>query len=368
MKRLIHVFLHEVTKVLLDKKMLASIFLLPVVIVLMTSFLMTGTREDTQVQISTIYVLNNALPAEDLAEDIRLVPVEDESVEALSARVKLQPEDVVFEIRDMQCVIYYNATNGASRNLSLSCKQMIVEGVLELYAASNGVELVGNDTLFDLNSNADAGTNMMAVLFPYMLVLLLFQSTSGYAVDTIAGEKERGVFSKLLLTPVSPVPIIGGKLLSSVVCGVLSTGAYIGISVGAALITGKDAMGILEADLTPAMIGLLICCAVLLSWFFANLSVLCSLYARTVKAANTMKLPVYGASMVLALAAMLRIGAASSVHYLIPVYNISIMMQDILNNSMEIENMAITVASLLVCSLIVSGVTVVSFRKEAVRC
>jgi hypothetical protein len=43
-------------------------------------------------------------------------------------------------------------------------------------------------------------------------------------------------------------------------------------------------------------------------------------------------------------------------------------MQDILNNSMEIGNMAITVGSLLVCSLIVSGVTVVSFRKEAVRC
>ena len=89
MKRLIHVFLHEVTKVLLDKKMLASIFLLPVVIVLMTSFLMTGTTEDTEMQISTIYVLNNALPAEDLAEDIRLVPVEEESIEALSDRVQL---------------------------------------------------------------------------------------------------------------------------------------------------------------------------------------------------------------------------------------------------------------------------------------
>ena len=81
-----------------------------------------------------------------------------------------------------------------------------------------------------------------------------------------------------------------------------------------------------------------------------------------------MKLPVYGASMGLALAAMLRIGAASSVHYMIPVYNISIMMQDILNNSMEIGNMGITVVSLLVCSLIVSCVTVVYFRKEAVRC
>lgn len=368
MKRLIHVFLHEVKKVLLDKKMLASIFLMPALIVVMTSFLMTGTVEQTETQVSTIYVLNNALPAENLTENFRLVPVDDESMEALAERIELQTEDVVFEIRDMQCVIYYNATNAVSRNLSLACKQMIVEGVLELYAAANDVELVGNDTLFDLNTDTDAGVSMVAMLMPYMLVLLLFQSTSGYAVDTIAGEKERGVFAKLLLTPVSPVPIIGGKLLSSVVCGLLSTGAYIGISVGAALITGNDTMGILEADLTPAMIGLLVCCAVLLSWFFANLSVLCALYAKTVKAANTMKLPVYGASMVLALAAMLRIGTAPNVHYLIPVYNISIMMQDILNNSMEIGKMGLTVLSLLGCSLIVSVATVVSFRKEAVRC
>ncbi len=368
MKRFIHVFLHEVTKVLSDRKMLASIFLLPVMILLMTSFLITGAEDNAEPQVSTIYVLDHALPSENLTEDIRLLSVDYKSLEELSAHVGLKAEDVVFEIKDLQPVIYYNATNAVSRSLSAACRQMIIDGILDLVADANGVHLVDHNALYDLNPEPDKGVNMMAILFPYMLVLLLFQSTSGYAVDTIAGEKERGVFSKLLLTPVSPVPIIGGKLLSSVVCGLLSTGAYIGISVGGALLTGKDTMGILAADLTPAMIGLLISCAVLLSWFFANLSILCALHARTVKAANTMKLPVYGASMVLALAAMLRFGAASAVQYMIPVYNISIMMQDILNNSMEIGNMVITVVSLLVCSMVVSGVTVYSFRKEAVRC
>jgi hypothetical protein len=43
-------------------------------------------------------------------------------------------------------------------------------------------------------------------------------------------------------------------------------------------------------------------------------------------------------------------------------------MQDILNNSMEIGKMGLTVLSLLGCSVIVSVATVVSFRKEAVRC
>ncbi len=368
MKHFIHVFIHEIKKVLSDRKMLASIFLLPVIMVLMTSFLITGTEENTDQQVSCVYVLDNALPAEVLMDDIRLVPVACESLAELAVNTELQPEDVVLQIAGSQPVIYYNSTNAVSRNLSMVCKQMIVGSMLEQFAQFHGADLKDAGQMFDVNDNPDIGSSAMAILLPYMLVLLLFQSTSGYAVDTIAGEKERGVFSKLLLTPVSPVPIIGGKLLSSVVCGLLSTGAYIGISIGAAMITGNDTMGILEADLTPAMIGLLICCGVLLSWFFANLSVLCSLYARTVKAANTMKLPVYGASMVLALAAMLRVGAASGVHYLIPVYNISIMMQDILNNSMEIGNMAITVASLLVCSMIVSGVTVYSFRKEAVRC
>lgn len=368
MRTCIHVFLHELRKVLSDRKLLGSIFLMPFVIVFITSFLSAGEPEkNADQQAYHIYALNNVLSQQEIDDGIEIVPVSYRNFDELVSNIDLQPEDVVLEITDINTTIYYNSTNMVSQNLSLVCKQMMMDSILANFAGANMVDVASRISITDVNEKTDTGNNLAAILFPYMLVLLLFQSTSEYAVDTIAGEKERGVFSKLLLAPVSPTPVISGKLLSSTVCGMLSTVVYILVVVGSASITGKDAFGLYEANITPLMIGLLVICALLLSWFFASLSILCSLYAKTVKEAQSMKLPVYGVTMVLALAAMLRVGAASNLFYSIPIYNICILMQDILTSSVEVEKMVITVVSLLICSVAVALVTVLSFRKESIR-
>lgn len=369
MRTCIHVFLHELRKVLSDRKLLGSIFLMPFVIVFLTSFLSAGEPEvNADQQAYHIYALNNVLPQQAIDDGFEIVPVSYCTFDELANSGALQPEDVVLEITDTNTTVYFNSTNTVSQNLSLVCKQMVTESVLANFAESNMVDASSRISITDTNEKADTGNSLAAILFPYMLVLLLFQSTSEYAVGTIAGEKERGVFGKLLLAPVSPTPVIGGKLLSSTVCGMMSTVVYVLVVVGSASITGKDAFGLSEANITPLMIGLLVICALLLSCFFASLSILCSLYAKTVKEAQSMKLPVYGATMVLALVAMLRVGPVSKIFYTIPIYNICIVMQDVLSSAAELTKILITVLSLSVCTVLVGTVTVLSFKKEAVRC
>ena len=80
-----------------------------------------------------------------------------------------------------------------------------------------------------------------------------------------------------------------------------------------------------------------------------------------------MKLPVYGATMVLALAAMLRVGSVSKMLYAIPIYNICIVMQDVLASSVEVGKTLITVLSLLLCSFAVGVFTVLLFKRESIR-
>lgn len=369
MRTCIHVFMHELRKVLSDRKLLGSIFLMPFVIVFMTSFLSAGEPQmNVDQQAHHIYALNNVLSQQKIDDGIEIVPVSYRTFDELASSVELQPEDVVLEITDTNTTIYFNSTNMVSQNLSLACKQMMLDRILANFAEANMMDMSSRISITDVNEKADTGNNLAAILFPYMLVLLLFQSTSEYAVDAVAGEKERGVFSKLLLAPVSPAPVISGKLLSSTVCGMLSTAVYIMVVIGSSWITGKDAFGLYEANITPLMIMLLVICALLLSWFFASLSILCSLFAKTVKEAQSMKLPVYGATMVLALAAMLRVGTVSHIHYFIPIYNICIVMQDILSSGIESTKMLITVLSLSVCTAMVVTVTVMSFKKEEVRC
>ena len=368
MRTCIHVFMHELRKVLSDRKLLGSIFLMPFVIVFISSFLSVGEPEkNSDQQVYHIYALNNVLSQQKIDDGIEIVPVSYCNFDELASSIELHPEDVVLEITDTNTTIYLNSTNTVSQNLSLVCKQMMMDSILADFAGANMVDVASRISITDVNEKTDASNNLAAILFPYMLVLLLFQSTSEYAVDAVAGEKERGVFSKLLLAPVSPAPVISGKLLSSTVCGMLSTVVYILVVVGSACITGKDAFGLYGANITPLMIGLLVICALLLSCFFASLSILCSLFAKTVKEAQSMKLPVYGATMVLALAAMLRVGSVLKMLYAIPIYNICIVMQDILAPSVEVGKILITVLSLLLCSFAVGMVTVLSFKRESIR-
>ena len=58
MRTCIHVFLHELRKVLSDRKLLGSIFLMPFVIVFLTSFLSAGELEkNADQQAYHIYLL-----------------------------------------------------------------------------------------------------------------------------------------------------------------------------------------------------------------------------------------------------------------------------------------------------------------------
>ena len=369
MRTCIHVFLHELRKVLSDRKLLGSIFLMPLVIVFMTSFLSAGEPQmNADQQAHRIYVLNNMLPQQEIDQGIELVPVAYHTFDELESAVELGPEDAVLEITQTNTTVYYHSANMVSQNLSAICKQLVMDHMLADFAQTNMVDVSSRISVTDVNENADAGNFLGAILFPYMLVLLLFQSTSEYAVESIAGEKERGVFSKLLVAPVMPAPVIGGKLLSSTVCGVLSTAVYLFVVVASAAITGKDAFGLYETDFTPQMILLLVICALLLSCFFAGLSILCSLCAKTVKEAQSMKLPVYGVTMVLALGAMLRVGPVSELLYAIPIYNICIVMQDVLSSAVEVTKVLITLVSLGVCTALTVLITALLSNQEAVRC
>ncbi len=366
MKTCMYIFRHEINKILGDRKLLGSIIFLPLVIVFVTSFL-SGSATKTEAQKCRIYALDYVW-AEQTTNQFEVVPLGQKTIEELLKTVELNPEDVVLQRNDDEAVIFFNSTNAASVGLCNLCRQMMYDQVLADFAAVNMVDVSERIVLEDLNANNDRGSSLMAIMLPYMLVLLLFQSASEYATDMIAGEKERGVFSKILLTPHSPTPIICGKLLSSTLCGTVSSAVYMLIVAGVSWITGVDSYGLLAADITTAELALLILCAILLSCLFASIAVLCSLYAKDVKEARTMRLPVYGITMVLALLAMLRTGTVSSAYYAVPIYNICLVMQDILSVGVESTQMLITVLSLSVCTAAVAAVTVLSFKKEEVRC
>ncbi len=367
MKTCMTVFRHELQKILQDKKLLAAMIVMPLMIVFMTTFLTRPVTETPSSGTPRIYALGNALEALE-TEGFEIVPAEEESIEELTGSGKLRDGDAALQLKDGAAVIYYNEADTGSSALAETCRQLLRSRALAEYAAVHGVPFEGLTAEEDLSPRKDGRSAIISFLLPYMLVLLLFQSSSSYAIDTIAGEKERGVFSTLLLTPHRPGSLICGKLLACTLFGIFSCVTYMLILVLSAVITGVDSYGLMSARVSSGTLAMLALCALLLSNLFATVAVMISLHARTEKEARTLQLPVYGLTLVLSVLAMFRAGTLSALHYAIPVYNISVLIQDLLSSGADAGHALITLISLAVCTALLFAVTVLCFRREEIRC
>lgn len=348
MKACFRIFRHELAKLLADRKLLASMFLTPVLMVALVSVMLSILPEEKS-SASRVYVLHQ-LPLEE-QEGLDIVPVPCDTLEQLQEQGVLAPADVVLDIGNNGAVIYYQNTNNESYQTSIVCRQLLYDRQLTNFAEERHIAPPETPSVTDLNDSMDMANALAASLLPYLLVISLFQSTRSFAVDTIAGEKERGVFDRYLLVPVSPMSVVTGKLLCSALCGMVSSIVYFLAVIGYSAVTGQDAFGLSGANITGSMVGVLFLFTVILSCFTAAITVVCSLCAKTEKEAQSMLLPVLVVSTVAAFAAMLRTGSASTSAYLIPVYNLCILMQDVLYGAVRYPYLLLTAGSMIICFL-----------------
>ena len=360
----LYVFSHEIRKVIQDKKILVSIILLPILIIFITSFLSTSISTSPK---GCIYALNNTLEKKETTK-YSIIPVNQKTIEEFSETTALYPEDVVIHIQHDKTDIYYNSLNSSSAENSLIAKDLLIDCYPSTTASIQEKEISQKITINDINPESNSSGKFMAIMLPYMLILLLFQSTSDFAIDTIAGEKENGVFSTIILTPHKPNKIILGKLIACIVYGIITTASYFIIVYCVSLITGSDSYNIKAIDLNISNILFFTFGSVLLSFLFASLAVLCALYSKSPKEARSLRLPVYAATLILALPAFIISESVPSIYYLIPIYNISCVMKNMLSGGADVMKTLLTLLSLAVCSALAFTFSMISLKNEEVRC
>jgi ABC-type Na+ efflux pump permease subunit len=119
----------------------------------------------------------------------------------------------------------------------------------------------------------------------YFLIIGLMPTTSavGIASGQFAGEKEQGNLTPLLASPASNVAIYGGKVLSSIIPGILfsivAECVYVG---GLAVLVGADAVRLLPAALSFTMLALV----PIVALFAATMASLISSRVRTFNTAQ----------------------------------------------------------------------------------
>ena len=391
------IYKKELARIFKDKKMIFSVFLLPVLIMVgimaLVGNLATRQAEDIQSHKSIVYMINKPdsfsafLEAADLNMEVNTIKTDGERENVMDllrngdADLLIEfPENFDSMIQEYQTgdevpqiKTYYNP----SEDYSSSAYELISNQTLEAYRQtllSQRVADMNGLQIFTVNSdNKDmivqddqkASGKALGMMLPYFITILLFAGAMGIGTDMIAGEKERGTMASLLVTPVKRKSIVLGKVFALMTISGISSVIYI-VVMGATFpkILGGDSG--LDIEITPeqiVMIGILL---VAIAFLYSAIVILISVFARDLKEASTYITPAYMVVLVIGMMTMFTTSEAGIKDYLIPFYNTALALKGILTSEVTMAQYGVTLVMTLVLGGILTAVIAKAFESEKV--
>ncbi len=232
---------------------------------------------------------------------------------------------------------------------------------------------------------AEKASGLFAFLIPLFILQWIAVGGQATAIDSTAGEKERGTLEALLVTPVSRLEVVMGKLMAVASFSILSTvvsmlsllltgflAKFIFAALGADKTTdksGADLTSVFGGNLAIGLDGflLLLLVGISLALFISGLLLSISVFARSFKEAQTYIAPV---TIIISLGAVFLqfgdfIGRGIGL-YSIPVIGSAIVILDTVKGVVGWGNGLVVIAINLLCAAIMLALALASFRREEV--
>jgi len=379
----------ELYRFFTDKRMLVTTLILPgLMIFLLYTFMgsamsgMFGMDEDYEYGVSAV-----SLPAsikqlsENSGMNVVFTEIDTAAVSAVKTDISenrldllmVFPED--FDERIMgrgdngsvpNIEIYFNAASTAS---SEAYDRMMF--VLDTYESelTNLFDINKDIEDADLAKDEDMMGKILSSMMPLLLIIFLFSGCMAIAPESIAGEKERGTIATLLVTPMKRWELAIGKTVSLGILALCSgVSSFIGTFASLPNLMGMSGSESMTMNIFSAAdyiwLVFIIFSTVLL--LVAMISII-SAFAKSVKEASTMVMPLMIIVMLIGVSGMFGDGAQESViYYLIPVYNSVQAMSGIFSLHYNAVNLALTIASNLMYAGIGTFVLTRMFGSETV--
>ena len=401
MKSIKEIFNKEMVRVFKDKKMVFSVFFLPVIIMIGIMYLMsqmiTGMEDDITKHKPIVYVQNEQESFEKFLEsihaDYKIHAISESERADVETKIRDGEADLLIEfpknmdemIQDYkegdpvpQIKTYYNPSeeysNAAYKEISLE--------VLEAYRQTLLTERVGDleqIAVFTVNSDNDkmviqdeqkASGKALGMMLPYFITILLFAGEMGIGTDMIAGEKERGTMASLLVAPIKRSSIVLGKVFALMALSGISSVIYVGAMVAFMPLMSKSMLGTsgenLNISLNANQIAMLAVLLIGVAFLYSTMIALTSVFAKTIKEATTYVMPLYMVVLVVGLMTMFTTGNTDGKMYYIPVYNISLVLKGILSHEVTMAQYGVTVAMTFAIGFLLVGIIVKAFESEKV--
>lgn len=391
------IYKKELARIFKDKKMVFSVFLLPVLIMVgimaLVGNLAERQVEDIKSHESIVYMINEPesfqafLEAADLHLDVKSVETKEERENVMES-LKNGEADLMIEFPEYfdsmiqnyqqgdevpQIKTYYNP----SEDYSSSAYEVISNQALEAYrqvllsqrvADMNGLQIftVNSDNKeMIVQDDQKAGGKTLGMMFPYFITILLFAGAMGIGTDMIAGEKERGTMASLLVTPVKRKSIVLGKVFALMTISGISSIIYIVVmGVTFPKIMGGDSG--LDIEITPEQIVMIGVLLVAIAFLYSAIVILISVFARDLKEASTYITPAYMIVLVIGLMTMFTTSEPDMKDYLIPFYNTALTLKGILMSEVTMTQYGVTLVMTLVLGGMLTALIAKAFESEKV--
>ncbi len=398
-----NIFKKELARVFSDKKMIFSLFIMPAILMFgiygLMGMLMDNMVSDVEEHISSVYVQNAPEGFEELAAqtgydeaaNITYLAADTSAERIAELKDGVLNGDVdllvTFDAQFMeQAAAYQNegdpipsVTMAYNSSLNYSNVAQQVFGGMMLDTLETGLlqSRFGNLDLLtvfhtenEVIVNEDkANGRFLAMMLPYLIVMLIFAGAMGLVVDAIAGEKERGTMANMLLSPVKRSSIVFGKLFGLSVLSVLSSLVY-AVSMILAMPMMMDNMGNMGGSVSLSPVQILELLGIIVTLVLFNVSALCliSVFAKNAKEANAYVMPLYMAVILMGMLTMFNTGgtAPATTSYAIPVYGSSLAIQALINNELTLVQFGLSAGVNVVCMLVMVFAVSKIFNNEKI--
>ncbi|WP_440286360.1 ABC transporter permease [Eshraghiella crossota] len=348
----------ELKRVFGDKKMVFSLFILPIILIAgiygMMFFLVDKQKSSINEHVSEVFVQNmpdnfselmskhtecniNVIPAGESADTYK-----DKLLDGTYDLVVVFPENFYENFKNADATsalpdikTFYNPSEDNSGEARTRFTETYLEEYKQLllnerfgslnYAMVFSVDADNPDMI--VQDDGKATGKILGTIIPYLITILIFGGAMGLGVDTIAGEKERGTIANLLISPIKRVDIIMGKIAALAIVSVLSAGVYVISFIGSAVVLSKksgmgEMFSRLSLNFTSVQIVQFVVLLLGLVLLYVGIIGFVSLMAKNIKEAQSFIMPVYIIVMFAGMITMYS-GDVTSSSYMIPVYNTS---------------------------------------------
>lgn len=195
------------------------------------------------------------------------------------------------------------------------------------------------------SSKDDAASGLMKgflMVMPTLIVVLLLAPTMGIAVDLCAGEKERQTMEPLLSTAVNRMSIVWGKIISLAVVGIITLLCTLfAMAVSFKYMGSSSDMNFINARF---LLSMGITCLFLVIAIGA-LEIALSIYARSIKEANSYLSAVYMIAMLLSYAPFMMDSKSIAMKYFnMPVINTTCLIKELMAGIYRTDHLLIVLA------------------------